>query len=374
MKQGTGVVGELCKDVFIPKMVKVHQKFDLSYIKPEDIPGVVRAQLDRDIIASKIKPGMTIAITCGSRGVSNTALIIKTIASYVKEKGAKPFVFPAMGSHGGATPEGQTQIVNGYGVVEDYVGCPIRATMETKQIGTTDDGRPVFIDKYAKFAQFCEKQGTLCICEKKNAITLGKSIQERAKRHGSEISRELAEQLASRCLCDSTLIHTELDKLLACADGEPITQDMMDALVAALPDADAFRLARAVTGGNGTAAFRMLRDLTAKAEDSKTILGLLSVLSTAFIDLYRAKLGQSAAKQTDRIAADFGYPKNREFAVRNAMRDCGPMTVPQLRTCIRILRETDKSCKSSRTAPRLLLEQAVVRMLRVRRDGTEAAG
>lgn len=70
MKQGTGVVGELCKDVFIPKMVKVHQKFDLSYIKPEDIPGVVRAQLDRDIIASKIKPGMTIAITCGSRGVS----------------------------------------------------------------------------------------------------------------------------------------------------------------------------------------------------------------------------------------------------------------------------------------------------------------
>ncbi|RHA09214.1 DUF2088 domain-containing protein [Megasphaera sp. AM44-1BH] len=149
MKQGTGVVGELCKDVFIPKMVKVHQKFDLSYIKPEDIPGVVRAQLDRDIIASKIKPGMTIAITCGSRGVSNTALIIKTIASYVKEKGAKPFVFPAMGSHGGATPEGQTQIVNGYGVVEDYVGCPIRATMETKQIGTTDDGRPVFIDKYA---------------------------------------------------------------------------------------------------------------------------------------------------------------------------------------------------------------------------------
>ena len=76
MKQGTGVVGELCKDVFIPKMVKVHQKFDLSYIKPEDIPGVVRAQLDRDIIASKLKPGMTIAITCGSRGVCNTALII----------------------------------------------------------------------------------------------------------------------------------------------------------------------------------------------------------------------------------------------------------------------------------------------------------
>lgn len=149
MQAGIGVVKDIVKDVVVPKMVKVHQKFDLSYIKEEDIPGVVRAQLDRDVIASKIKPGMSIAITCGSRGISNTALIIKTIASYCKEKGAKPFVFPAMGSHGGATPEGQLQIVNGYGVVEDYVGCPIRATMETKQIGVTDDGRPVFIDKYA---------------------------------------------------------------------------------------------------------------------------------------------------------------------------------------------------------------------------------
>lgn len=233
---------------------------------------------------------------------------------------------------------------------------------------------PVFLPKYKKLMTFFEKQGVLCICEKRNAIQLGKQIIERAKRHGSEIDRYLAEQLANRCLCDSTLINTELDKLLACADGEPITEEMLDALVAPLPDADAFRLARAVTGGNGTVAFRLLRDLTAKSEDSKTILGLLSVLSTTFIDLYRAKLGQGAAKQTETVAADFGYPKNREFAVRNAMRDCGSMTVPQLRTCIRILRETDKSCKSSRTPPRLLLEQAVVRMLTVRRDGTEAAG
>ena len=233
---------------------------------------------------------------------------------------------------------------------------------------------PVFLPKYKKLMTFFEKQGVLCICEKRNAIMLAKQITERAKRHGSEIDRRLAEELANRCLCDSTLIHTELDKLLACADGGPITAEMLDALTAALPDADAFRLARAVTGGNGKAAFRLLRDLTAKSEDSKTILGVLTVLSMTFMDLYRAKLGQGAVRQAETIAADFGYPKNREFAVRNAMRDCGSMTVPQLRTCIRILRETDKSCKSSRTAPRLLLEQALVRMLQVRRDGSEAAG
>ena len=230
---------------------------------------------------------------------------------------------------------------------------------------------PVFLPKFKKLTSFFEKQGVLCICEKKTAIQLGKQIQERAAKHGSEFPRPLAEQLANRCLCDSALIHTELDKLLACANGEPITADMLDALTAPLPDADAFRLARAVTGGNGTAAFRLLEALTAKSEDAKTILGLLTVLSAVFIDLYRAKLGQGAAKQAEVIAADFAYPKNREFAVRNAMRDCGSMTVPQLRICIRILRAADKSCKSSRTPPRLLLEQAIVRMLRVRRDGSE---
>ncbi len=230
---------------------------------------------------------------------------------------------------------------------------------------------PSFLPKFKKIATFFEKNGILCICAKRDAITLGKQIAERAKRHGSEISREDAELLANRCLCDSTLIHGEMDKLLACADGGAITREMLDALVAALPDADAFRLARAVTGGRGSEALRLLAALTARSEDSGTILGLLSVLSTTFTDLYRAKLGVSASKQQQAIAADFNYPKNREFAVRNAMRDCRSMTVPQLRTCIRILRETDKSCKSTRTAPRLLLEQAIVRMLRVRKDGTE---
>ena len=142
-------ITNLIKDTPIPKMVKVRQNFDKTCILESDIPGIITRELDRPEIGGKIQPGQKIAITCGSRGVSNTALIIKTIVAYVKEKGGKPFVFPAMGSHGGATAEGQTELVNGYGVVEDYIDCPIRATMETKQIGTTDDGRPVFIDKYA---------------------------------------------------------------------------------------------------------------------------------------------------------------------------------------------------------------------------------
>ena len=232
-------------------------------------------------------------------------------------------------------------------------------------------GAPVILPKYKKLTAFFEKSGVLCICEKKNAITLGKQIAERAKRHGSEISRADAELLASRCLCDSTLIHTEMNKLLACADGGPITREMLDDLTAPLPDADAFKMAKAVTDGRGAAALRMLADLTARSEDTKTILGLMSIMSSTFTDLYRAKLGLGNAKEAEQIAADFNYPKNREFSVKYAMRDCTSMSLPQLRTCVRILRETDKNCKSSRTAPKLLLEQAIVRMLCVKRDGSE---
>ncbi len=247
----------------------------------------------------------------------------------------------------------------------------VLVVMRSLQVYEIKRNAPVFTDKFAKLAQFFEKQGVLCICEKKNAVMLGKTIQERARRHGSEISRELAELLANRCLCDSTLIHAELDKLLACADGEPITKEMLDALTVPLPDADVFQMARAVTGGRAGEAFRLLDALTARSEDTKTVLGLLSILSSTFIDLYRAKLGMGAAKQEAEIAADFDY-KKRAFSVKYAMRDCRSMSVPQLRTCVRILRETDRSCKSARTAPRLLLEQAIVRMLRVQRDGSEA--
>lgn len=146
------VIRNICKDISVPKMIKVRQHFVEDNISPQDIPDVVQECLKRDAISSQIKPGMAIAITCGSRGVANINIIIKAVVDYVKKLGANPFIFPAMGSHGGATAEGQLQIVNGYGVTEEAMGCPIKASMETKQIATTDDGRPVFIDKYASEA------------------------------------------------------------------------------------------------------------------------------------------------------------------------------------------------------------------------------
>ena len=143
------LVADLVKDTFVPKMFRVRQKFPRPRIDPADIPDIIRSLLSEEKFASRVKPGMRIAITAGSRGVANVALTTKCIADFVKSRGAHPFIVPAMGSHGGATAEGQREILAGYGIVEEYVGCPIISSMEVKKIGVNDEGGDVYIDKNA---------------------------------------------------------------------------------------------------------------------------------------------------------------------------------------------------------------------------------
>lgn len=146
IKEGN-VVTRLASATELPKMVKVKQLLDHSHIDPADIPDLVMREMEP--MRSRIRPGMSVAITCGSRGVCNIAIITRAIADFVKSCGGQPFVFPAMGSHGGATAEGQREILRGYGVTEEFLGCPIRATMDVVQVGTTEEGMPVFVDRYA---------------------------------------------------------------------------------------------------------------------------------------------------------------------------------------------------------------------------------
>ncbi|GHU90739.1 hypothetical protein FACS189476_11060 [Spirochaetia bacterium] len=136
----SGIISQLCAEVELPRMIQVKQLFDQDHIESEDIPQAVFAQLSRSELGDPIKPGKRIAITCGSRGVANIAIIIKAIADFVKSKGASPFVIPAMGSHGGATGEGQKALIAGYGVTEEFVGCPIVSSMETVVIGQSEEG------------------------------------------------------------------------------------------------------------------------------------------------------------------------------------------------------------------------------------------
>ena len=147
------VITDLIKNVPVPKMVKIRELFDDSHIPEEDIAAKVREELSREALGGQIKPGMKIAITCGSRGINHNAIMARTIVDFVKERGAHPYIVAAMGSHGGATAEGQTQILKDYGITEENMGCPVKSSMETVQIGlSVKRKQPVYIDKYASEA------------------------------------------------------------------------------------------------------------------------------------------------------------------------------------------------------------------------------
>ena len=146
-------ITDLIKNQPIPKMVRIRQNFDRTHIPVEDIPETVRKELDREDLGGKIQPGMKIAITCGSRGMTNNAVMARAMVDFVKSRGAEPYIVAAMGSHGGATAEGQTQILKDYGITEEAMGCPVKSSMETVQVGLSGIRKqPVFVDKNASEA------------------------------------------------------------------------------------------------------------------------------------------------------------------------------------------------------------------------------
>jgi len=137
-------------DITLPRMVHVRQKFQTK--KLDSVTRTVVEQFKRPEVRAKVKPGMTIAVGCGSRGINNIAECAKAVVAELKALGAKPFIFPAMGSHGGATAEGQREVLEGYGITESYVGCPVKSSMDVVELGKLDDGMPVYMDKHASEA------------------------------------------------------------------------------------------------------------------------------------------------------------------------------------------------------------------------------
>jgi hypothetical protein len=135
-----------------PQIYRVKQAFDRTRV--ENIPATVKAELQKLSLERRVKPGQRVALTAGSRGVANIAVILKAAVEYLKSIGAKPFIFPGMGSHGGATAEGQTALLAHYQVTEAFTGAPIISSMEAVEISKTEDGVPVYIDKNASQADW----------------------------------------------------------------------------------------------------------------------------------------------------------------------------------------------------------------------------
>ena len=134
-------------DVALPKMATVHQRFADAHIG--DVEQAVLTQIARPEISARVTPGMAIAIGAGSRGIANIDTAVRATVKALRELGAEPFIFPAMGSHAGATGEGQQALLASYGITEEGVGAPVRASMDTVQIAELDDGTPLHVDRHA---------------------------------------------------------------------------------------------------------------------------------------------------------------------------------------------------------------------------------
>ena len=278
------VVNSILDPIPLPRMVKVRQKFDDQVVP--DIPAEVVRQLSRPEILGQIKPGMKIALGVGSRGINQISVIVRTTLDFLKEHGAQPFIVPAMGSHGGATAEGQREILANYGITEESMGVPIKSSMDVVPVGVNVDGFTVYIDKNAyeadgimiinrfkphpafrgKYecglmkmltiglgkqhgAQVCHTEGfpkmarnvemfARCIIENTNLIA-GLSIVENAydqtrEIHGltpQEIIDQEPELLKKAKQCIPTVIPTKLDVLVVDQMGKNFGGDGMDANV-----------------------------------------------------------------------------------------------------------------------------------------------
>jgi hypothetical protein len=138
-------VRDLHYDAPFPRMLPVRQKFDAPQVR--DVAAATREALEP--LRGRISPGMSVALTAGSRGIHDKPEVLRATGAWLRSLGAEPFVVPAMGSHGGATAEGQVEMLRSLHVTEDSVDLPIRATMDTVELGRLPDGPVVHLDANA---------------------------------------------------------------------------------------------------------------------------------------------------------------------------------------------------------------------------------
>ena len=146
IKEQSGLRAVL-QDVEIPNFYVVRQNFVRDGIG--DVPAYLQEKLDREDLRARIRPGMKVVLTGSSRQIANMPVILRELAAFVRAQGGEPYIIPAMGSHGGATAEGQREILESYGITEEFCGCPIFSSMETVQVGNMACGDEVRMDRFA---------------------------------------------------------------------------------------------------------------------------------------------------------------------------------------------------------------------------------
>lgn len=131
----------------LPRMMPVQQLFPMKQV---DSPGAaIQQEFTKEEVRAKIRPGMNVAVAVGSRGIHKLQEIVAAVIREIRSLGGSPYIVPAMGSHGGATAEGQLEVLAEYGITESEIGCSIRSSMDTVQVGQLSSGIPLYMDKNA---------------------------------------------------------------------------------------------------------------------------------------------------------------------------------------------------------------------------------
>lgn len=144
------LIHNLVKDFEIPQVLTVRQKFDARHVT--DLEAELEKEFQRAAIErrwARIKPGDRVAITAGSRQITDNDRILRMLVGEVKRRGGLPFIVPAMGSHGGASAQGQKEVLASLGITEARMDCPIVSDMAVSHVGRTSDGHEVYIDRNA---------------------------------------------------------------------------------------------------------------------------------------------------------------------------------------------------------------------------------
>lgn len=214
--------------------------------------------------------------------------------------------------------------------------------------------------KNKKIIDACAKYGSVTEADLRRPAEMSTYIRELAASFGSSVSGPDAEKLALICLGDTLRVENEVHKLASFAGNSGITEQMIDEMVSVGIDTTAFAMASAVTSSNSVLALKILDDLFAQRTEPVMIV---SALSSAFMDIYKAAAASASGVGEGQVAADFGY-KGREFVVRNAFRDARKTDISHIRKCLRLLEDADLECKSTRLDQKIIIEKVIVSMLK----------
>ncbi|MBQ9957645.1 MAG: DNA polymerase III subunit delta, partial [Clostridia bacterium] len=216
--------------------------------------------------------------------------------------------------------------------------------------------------KAKKVFDAVKKYGALVELNLREEADLVRMVTKRAASRSVNLQPTGARYLIRVCGSDMTNLFSEVDKLCDFVGKDGIiTEKEIDALAVKTPDEKAYKLINAVCARDVERVYTMLADLAAQCVDS---IAIVAALSSAYVDMYRAKVAESEGKNAESIGADFGYGKNA-FKLKYASQNARKMSVFTLRKALNILRETDIALKSTQLDPRLLVDKTVMQLIQL---------